>query len=268
MKTTVLVIVIVALAIAIDPSSSRSSAHHAAATMASDDGLPTGAISFFDLTACPAGWTTYNDSYGRLIVAVPASEGIGLQVGNPLANQANPTHEHSFDSSIDVESCEYVLIGGCCNHSLASKGTKSFSGETDFSITGLPYIQYLACEKTDPPATGAPEAPQETLMYFGDLVCPSGWSEALTLEKRFLVGLPENGQVGAAFGGAPLAAQEDRTHSHTFSGSVSTTSQDIIGGSGCCASGYGKNGTYKYSGTSGTATSGMPYIQLLLCEKD
>jgi len=252
------------LALALVPATTQSSSLHATACATSDDGLPTGAISFFNLTACPAGWAPSTDSYGRFTVAVPATEGIALQVGNPLSNQANPTHEHSFASSIKVSSAEYVLIGGCCNHDLASDGTKNFSGDTDFSTTGLPYIQYLACEKTAAPEPTAPEAPQGTLMYFGEISCPAGWSEAITLEKRFLVGLPDGGQLGAAFGGPPLAAQEQRIHSHSFSGSVSTSSQDIAGASGCCAHGYGKNGSYPYHGTSGGASSEMPYLQLLM----
>ena len=232
------------------------------------DAMPFGAISYFNLNACPTGWQALDLANGRFVVPIPPTAGIGGQVGTALTAQQDPTHTHSFASGINLDSCEYVLIGGCCAHCVARDGTDNFSGTSDAFSTKLPYVELLACMKMSAPPTPADPIPPDTFTYFGTLSCPSGWSEAITTESRFTVGLPNGGQPGASFGGGALGALEDRQHTHTFSGSVTLSSQDIAGASGCCAHGYGKNGTYNYSGKTGAATSGLPYVQLLMCRKN
>lgn len=236
------------------------------------DGLPTGSISFFSTAACPSGWAPHLAADGRLLVPVIAGFSIGAQVGPSIAysarEQPDPIHRHTFSASIDVADTSYVLAGGCCNKDLGSDGGRSFSGTSDFANTGLPYVMLLVCRKQATPSPTAAAPPKGTLMHFDSILCPTGWSPSLTTQGRFLVGLPASGQAGATFGGSALDDKEDRQHRHSFSGSVSTASQGIIGASGCCADGYAKNGSYDYSGNTGTASSGWPYIQLLACEKD
>jgi hypothetical protein len=187
--------------------------------------------------------------------------------GEALNPGADPQHKHMIASSISIEGTQFVAIGGCCNDSLASAGTKSFSTPADAVSPGLPYVTLLACTKRDPPDT-SPPPPQHTLMYFSTPSCPSGWTKNLFTQGRFPVGLPANGTPGLTFGGAPLAPLERRTHTHAFSGEVATEKRDVAIGSGCCTGGYAKNGTYPYTGVSSADDSGLPYMQLLQCEKN
>lgn len=232
------------------------------------DALPFGSISFFDLQSCPSGWQALTIGAGRLFIGVPPSFGISGQVNEPLTSQEHPNHNHGMSSSINVDGTSYALVDGCCNPDLGSAGNHGFSGSVESESTGLPYIQYLACLKSTSPPAVSDTIPPGLLMYFGVSTCPQGWSEALTHEGRFLVSLPPGGSAGASFGGESLGDLEDRTHTHAFSGNVSTSSQQIAGASGCCADGYAKNGTYGYSGTTDSGSSGLPYIQFLVCEKD
>lgn len=233
----------------------------------SNDGLPTGTISFFNLVQCPAGWGPLTLADGRMTVPLVTGAGNGGVAGAALTSGQNPTHTHAFSSSINLSEVEFIGIAGCCNHSLARDGNKPFSGTSDASSTSLPYVQLLICMKSAPPA--APVAPPRgALMYNGSLGCPDGWSQNLTTQGRFVVGLPDKGTPGTSFGGSPLKPLEMRTHTHPFSGKVSLSGQHVALGSGCCADGYGRNNTYDYSGTSGTSDSALPYIQLLQCEKN
>jgi hypothetical protein len=214
------------------------------------DPYPYQAITFFNTQSCPSGWQTHDLLNGRFIVPVMQNGGIGQTVGTPLTSGEDRQHQHSFASSISLNGVEYIGAASCCNQDLSSDGTMNFSGTTASVSSGIPYVQLLVCMKTDyQPGPG-------------DI--PSGL-------VSFLVGLPANGAPAAAFGGDPLGSAEDRTHAHSVSGSVSTTSQVVALASGCfifCATSYGANQTYNYSATTGEASTGLPYMQLLQCQKN
>ena len=101
--------------------------------------------------------------------------------------------------------------------------------------------------------------------------CPSGWTEYTAVRGRTIVGTPSSG-TNAGTVGTAFTDLEDRTHSHSYSGSTSG------GGSHGFDSGEGANDNsaadaghqHSFSGTSGTsATSNViPYIQLTYCSKD
>jgi hypothetical protein len=232
------------------------------------DALPTGTISYFNLASCPTGWDSLTMANGRFLVPVSPNAGIAATVGDPLASKEDRTHVHPFSSSIDVNSCSYILVGGCCNKDLGASGTRTFSGTTAATSTGLPYVQLLLCMKSAAPPPNPEPIPAGTLIFYSQWMCPPGWSEAITVEGRLPVGLPANGLPGATFGGSALEGREDRPHTHSISGAVPLSSQQIAGGSGCCADGYSSNGTYPYNGTTGGVSSGLPYIQFLMCQKN
>jgi hypothetical protein len=238
------------------------------------DPYPQNTIAFFN-AACPSGWSPYSDGVGRTVVAVAVADGVGHQVLGPLASGANPTHTHSFSSSIEVKRVSYVGSTGGGNENLAHSGKKDFSGTTNESSINVPYLQLMVCVKTDA-VPGAGVVPGGITAFFRDLSCPTGWANLPTaMNGRFLVGLPQNGSVQAHFGGRPLQSQENREHQHQFSGSVKTNSHGIAGNSGCCAEGYAKNGTYEYnrpdsasnSRSTGPGKANLPYIQLMQCRK-
>ena len=236
------------------------------------DPYPNQAIAFFNAQQCPAGWTPTgnlpNKMNGRFLVPLMPGGPTADTVGNPLTSGENPTHTHGFSSSIDLSSAEEHGASGGLNKDLAIDGTHSFKGTSDGSSLNVPYVQLLICIKAEPsdPSTTAPSG---ALIFFAGLDCPSasGWSQPGDTQGRFLLGVPAGGAPGALFGGLPLKPGENRPHSHAFSGSVSTVAQGIlefIGG----AKGYGKNDTYDYSGTTGATGAGLPYMQILQCQKD
>ena len=231
------------------------------------DSLPVGAVSLFNSIQCPTGWAPLLSADGYFFLPLMEGGHNMSRSGEALNPGADPQHKHMIASSINIEGTQFVAIGGCCNDSLASAGTKSFSTPADAVSPGLPYVTLLACTKRDPPDT-SPPPPQHTLMYFSTPSCPSGWTKNLFTQGRFPVGLPANGTPGLTFGGAPLAPLERRTHTHAFSGEVATEKRDVAIGSGCCTGGYAKNGTYPYTGVSSADDSGLPYMQLLQCEKN
>lgn len=239
------------------------------------DPYPQNTIAFFNAGGCPSGWSPYADGVGRTFVPVSVDDGIGELVLGPLASGANPTHTHPFSSSIEVKTVSYVGATGGGNENLAHAGKKDFSGTTAGAGVDIPYVQLMACVKTDP-VPGAGAAPSGVTAFFRNLSCPTGWvSIPAKNNGRLIVGLPKNGAVQEHFGGPPLKPRENREHKHDFSGSVKTKSHGIAGSSGCCAKGYAKNGTYEYnrettsgaSRSTGTGAANLPYIQLLQCRK-
>ena len=238
-----------------------------AAAQVTGDALPFGAISFFNLKQCPAGWEPMTQANG--LFTVPLVEGAGNAgiSGTALVAGAQPQHKHGISSSIQIPGTKFAGIEGCCNEHLADDGVKNWSSETAKSTTNLPYVELLLCSKTTGPSTTAPSPPRGLLVYNGYLSCPPGWTQNLANQGRFVVGLPNDGIPGLSFGGAPLKPLETRTHTHDFEGNVNLTSRKVALISGCCADGYGKNGSYSYKGTSAESASDLPYIQLLQCEK-
>lgn len=237
-----------------------------AAAQVSGDALPFGAISFFNLKQCPAGWEPMTQASG--LFTVPLVEGAGNAgiSGTALVVAAQPEHKHGIASSIQLPGTNFAGIAGCCNEHLADDGVKNWSSVTANSTTNLPYVELLLCMKNTAPSV-AQSPPRGLLVYNGFLSCPSGWTQNLANQGRFVVGLPNQGKAGLSFGGAPLKPLEARTHTHEFEGGVALTSRNVALISGCCADGYGKNGTYSYKGTSAESASDLPYIQLLQCEK-
>jgi hypothetical protein len=104
-------------------------------------------------------------------------------------------------------------------------------------------------------------------MFFGAAACPDGWVQAEATQGRLLVGLPPGAAPGVAFGGAPLAQGERRTHVHAASGTVTAPPHGIALASGCCADGYGAAGDYPWTATSDADAVDFPYLQLLQCRK-
>ena len=56
--------------------------------------IPTGAVVFFNLAACPAGWTEHTEARGRAVVGVPAGGTLNGTVNSALSDLQNRTHTH------------------------------------------------------------------------------------------------------------------------------------------------------------------------------
>jgi hypothetical protein len=239
------------------------------AVVAAGDALPPGAILFYKQIACPVGWSVYGPARGRFIVPTAGNVdgGIGGTVGTPLSNAGDdPSHDHSLDGGIALDSTSYVGIGGEANHGVARDGQPALMLSATPSSTGLPYVQLLICQKhAAAPVIGT--APKGMVAFFESPACPAEWTEYAPAAGRHLVGLPGGSQPGG-FGGQPLAPGEDRPHSHSVAGNIATNSHGIALAGGCCAGGYARNGTYPFTIASGPSSSGLPHIQLRACLKN
>jgi hypothetical protein len=95
--------------------------------------------------------------------------------------------------------------------------------------------------------------------------CPAGWAAATSVQGRLVVGVTEPDQVGLLVG-TPLTDQEDRTHIHPYEATVHLPSKNIAGADGGNHNGA-QSGDHAVAGSSENASSGLPFVQLLVCEK-
>jgi hypothetical protein len=144
------------------------------------------------------------------------------------------------------------------------------------SITDLT-IDYAQLQ----PVTGA-GLPAGAVILFNGTACPEGWSELTAARGRVLVGLPPGGTVLGTVGAA-FADRESRDHTHGVTGYSGWAT--ITGTLGGTATGYNNTGAFvtdtsanevygqyhdhPVSLTSGGASAAIvPYVQLLVCQKD
>ena len=110
-------------------------------------GVPAGAIVFFDLPACPPGWTETPGLRGRYIVGLPLGGTRAGMVGTPLSNMEDrAAGAHSHDINLRITSGSAQAGGGA-----AVLKTGGFPIVTEASTgpagTNAPYIQFRSCIK-------------------------------------------------------------------------------------------------------------------------
>jgi hypothetical protein len=138
--------------------------------------MPAGAVLFFNLAACPNGWSELTAARGRYVVGVPAGGTLAATVGTALGNQENrpvgrhdhlaitSPHAHSIlvaegvgnanpDNSVDrlmltdSPNGQRALFSGNWTDSVGV--TDQFaSGQSMVAGTNAPYIQLRACVKS------------------------------------------------------------------------------------------------------------------------
>lgn len=64
-----------------------------------DFSVPTGAVMFFDLATCPAGWSAATFAEGRVAVGRPATGTLRRQVGSAMAGNSDPAHGHTMQNA-------------------------------------------------------------------------------------------------------------------------------------------------------------------------
>jgi len=230
------------------------------------DPFPENAIAFYLATACPDGWEPYDAARGRTIVPVAAGADVGATVGAALGRNEQRGHDHVIPVEVELASHSYVGVAGGGNSGVTRQGLFQANAPTDRVTAGLPYAQLLICRKAEPPRAAV--VPKGLVAFFDAEACPLGWRPVASAQGRMLVGLPAGGAPGAAFGGAPLAPGEDRGHHHEVAATLATVAHGIALASGCCGGGFGARRDYAMTVTSADASAGMPYLQLLACEKD
>lgn len=113
-----------------------------------DDGVAPGTVAFFgsETGICPEGWAPADYAMGRLVVGVIEEKAVGRQVGTPLADQEDRTHEHAYMASVDLPYKAVAAASGG-NSQGAKAQAYTVTETTDPAVSGLPFIQLLACEK-------------------------------------------------------------------------------------------------------------------------
>ncbi len=96
-------------------------------------------------------------------------------------------------------------------------------------------------------------------------LCPSGWKVADYAMGRLVVGAASEAAVGKSVG-LPLGDQEDRTHVHSYNTNVDLPYKSVAAADGANNQGAAAQ-TLMLSGQSEPATSGLPFVQLVVCEK-
>jgi hypothetical protein len=246
-----------------------------AATARAQDSYPQGAISFFNSSSCPTGWSPAVSQDQKLLdgfFLVPFTPPVpaGLlttTVGTAMSSGEVRTHSHGYTASITLPQVKYVGEHASGNEDPSEEGTYTFSGTTSANGIGLSYVQLLVCLKTafqrnESVPTGVPAS---VMMFFATAVCPTGWKPASNA-GRFVVGNVSGTQSGTPIGTTPLSLQEDRQHTHTFSGTVTLPYARVALLSGGGADHYGKTGTYQFSGTTAPAAAGLPYVIVTQCQ--
>jgi hypothetical protein len=129
---------------------------------------PAGAVMYFDLPACPTGWSSFDAGRGRYLVGLPVGGTPGAAVGTPLSDQENrPTgqHTHAVNDPGHVHAVGYdteqlANTGNTIGGTRMQGGSNSGSENSDLAFTGItiapagavagtnaPYLQLVACRK-------------------------------------------------------------------------------------------------------------------------
>lgn len=65
-----------------------------------EDNFPAGTVAFFDLPACPSGWTELTAARGRTLVGLPSGGTLGGTQGTALSDLEARVHSHTFSTSV------------------------------------------------------------------------------------------------------------------------------------------------------------------------
>jgi len=133
-------------------------------------GVPSGAVMFFDLAACPAGWSEMTSARGRYIAGKTSSGTLAATVGTALTDKENravgkhnhsitdPGHGHSLSNVVSAGHTAYNDSTTCVNvvprfglisivTALANTTGITLGSSGDVDGTNAPYIQLLTCKK-------------------------------------------------------------------------------------------------------------------------
>ncbi len=108
--------------------------------------IPSGLVGFFNASSCPAGWSVATAAAGRLIVGAVDGNGVGVQVGKPLADQEDRSHSHGVSLSIQPPVKDVAGANGG-NTQAADNTASEAIGQSGSAPSGMPFVQWLACQK-------------------------------------------------------------------------------------------------------------------------
>jgi hypothetical protein len=111
--------------------------------------IPQGMVAFFPGTECPPGWSVSDEPRGRLILGTTSAGAVGRTYGFPaLGDREDRQHTHYYIGYPRLTSKSICgVCGGANQLGARAGGTRRVEGDTEPATTGLPFIQYLVCEK-------------------------------------------------------------------------------------------------------------------------
>ena len=127
-------------------------------------GVPAGFVGFFNLSACPTGWSELTAAKGRYLVGLPSGGTLAGTKGTALSNlEDRPVGQHNHTVN-DPGHGHSISVGGCPGGSDQPRsdcGVSTWkSAEVSSSVTGItinnsgfvpgtnaPYLQLLVCQK-------------------------------------------------------------------------------------------------------------------------
>jgi hypothetical protein len=128
--------------------------------------------------------------------------------------------------------------------------------------------KHPAAAKPESMAATAPagdSSPSGMVAFFMTTLCPSGWTVPAAVQGRSVVGVIDPKTVGVVVG-TPMANQNAPTHSHTFTGSMTMDSKEVSAAH-CCNNSAAAAKTYSVPGTLNANTANLPFMQLVVCQK-
>lgn len=115
-----------------------------------------------------------------------------------------------------------------------------------------------------PPRTGD-SLPTGAISFFNSKSCPSGWEPFAAAAGRSVV--PAVGTEVGTTAGAPLGDAEDRPHGHTVTANLPLPQVSYAGIAGEANHGVARGGSPPLNVTFDKVSAGLPYVQLLICQK-
>jgi len=128
--------------------------------------VPRGQVSFFNLSACPAGWAEFTQARGRYPVGLPSGGALAATVGTALSDQENRpagSHVHSVTDPGHTHAIQLFNGSSGSSNQIPGQNSGSYGSQwgTESNTTGItiaapsgsvagtnsPYIQLLVCQK-------------------------------------------------------------------------------------------------------------------------
>jgi hypothetical protein len=229
--------------------------------------VPAGAVMFFNLESCPSGWSELSAAQGRTIVGLPSGGTLTGTVGAGLSDTEDRTHYHNVDPST-----AYSTVSGDHTHSVDPPNqSTSMNGSHDHSVS--------------PQATSNDSyTHNHEWSYF---TTGANWYSYNSNGQNFMLVNWGNGIGNEGDGYFPLAEEtlvmtkhyyttlDTNTHSHEISAFDTENAGNHNHTIDILPHNTTHNGDHIHqvdipntSSTFASTSDVMPYIQLLVCQKD
>ncbi|GJL58782.1 MAG: hypothetical protein NPIRA03_16390 [Nitrospirales bacterium] len=116
-------------------------------------------------------------------------------------------------------------------------------------------------------SSGTDGTPSGMVAFFTTPSCPTGWNVATNVQGRAVVAVQNSSDLGVMVG-TPLQDKTAPGHVHIYTTDITLPTKHAALATGGSDDSYAKSGKYTISGDLEEATSNLPFIQLVVCQKD